>query len=131
MGVVRQVVLSARLQVDQASGPLPAYAKPVFGGADTLRGIRAGSAVGDNLVAASIEARAPVGSPLRMTRVGVLAFYDVGTTYDHGTRWRDKDLERGIGAGIFLVDPFVQLQLSVARGLGRSTRVHLATGVSF
>ena len=131
LGVIWQVVLAARVQMDFADGPLPAYAKPILGGADTLRGIRAGSAVGDNLWAGTIEARAPFTSVLRSTRLGVLAFYDTGATWDYGQRWRDAGREEGIGGGVFLVNPFFQFQLSVARGLGRSTRVHASTGVSF
>ena len=110
---------------------MPDYARPILGGADTLRGIRAGFGVGDNLWASSLEVRVPLTSVLRTSRLGVLAFYDTGATWDHGQRLRDGQREEGIGAGVFLVNPFVQLQLSVARGLGRSTRVHLSTGVSF
>lgn len=131
VGVIGQVVLAARLQVDAVDAPLPAYAQPIFGGADTLRGIRAGYAVGDNLWSAMVEARAPITSVLRSTRFGVLAFYDTGATWNHGQRWRDAGREEGVGGGVFLVNPFIQFQLSVARGLGRSTRVHASTGVSF
>jgi outer membrane protein assembly factor BamA len=131
VGVIGQVVLAARLQLDRASGSLPAYAQPILGGADTLRGIRAGHAVGDNLWAGTLEARAPLTSVLRTSKLGVLAFYDTGAVWSDGQRWRDVAREEGVGAGVFLVNPFVQLQLSVARGLGRSTRVHLSTGVSF
>ena len=131
LGVIGQVVIAARLQADLADGPLPAYAKPILGGADTLRGIRAGFAVGDNLWAGTIEARVPFTSVLRSTRLGVLGFYDTGATWDHGQRWRDAGREEGVGGGVFLVNPFFQFQLSIARGLGRSTRVHASTGVSF
>jgi outer membrane protein assembly factor BamA len=131
VGVIGQVVLAARLQLDQASGPLPDYARPILGGADTLRGLRAGFGVGDNLWASSLEARVPLSSVLRSSRLGVLAFYDTGATWNYGQRLRDGHREEGVGAGVFLVNPFVQLQLSVARGLGRSTRVHFSTGVSF
>jgi hypothetical protein len=131
LGVIGQVVLAARVQMDFADGPLPAYAKPILGGADTLRGIGAGFAVGDNLWAASVEARMPFTSVLRSTKLGVLAFYDTGATWDYARRWRDAGREEGVGAGVFLVNPFFQFQLSVARGLGRSTRVHASTGVSF
>jgi hypothetical protein len=51
--------------------------------------------------------------------------------YGHDQRWRDRRLERGVGAGLFIAAPFVQLQLDVARGIDRATRVHLTTGVSF
>lgn len=131
LGVVGQLVLAARLQLDQASGPLPAYAQPMLGGADTLRGIRAGYAVGDSLWAGTLEARAPLTSVLRTSKLGVLAFYDTGAVWSDGQRWRNAARHEGVGAGVFVVNPFVQLQLSVARGLGRGTRVHLSTGVSF
>lgn len=131
LGVLGQVVLAARLQVDAVDAPLPAYVQPIFGGADTLRGIRAGYTVGDNLWSAMVEARAPITSLLRTTRFGVLAFYDTGATWNYGQRWRDAGREEGVGGGIFLVNPFFQFQFSVARGLGRSTRVHASTGVSF
>ena len=105
LGVIGQVVIAARLQVDLADGPLPAYAKPILGGADTLRGIGAGFAVGDNLWAGTIEARAPFTSVLRSTRLGVLAFYDTGATWNYGQRWRDAGREEGVGGGVFLVQP--------------------------
>jgi hypothetical protein len=131
LGVIGQVVLAARVQMDFADGPLPAYAKPILGGADTLRGIGAGFAVGDNLWAGTVEARAPLTSVLRTTKLGVLAFYDTGATWNYGQRWQDAGREEGVGGGVFLISPFFQFQLSVARGLGRSTRVHASTGVSF
>ena len=131
LGVVGQVVVAARLQLDLANGPMPDYVRPILGGADTLRGIRAGFGVGDNLWASSLEVRAPITSVMRSARFGVLAFYDTGATWNHGLRRRDGMREEGVGAGVFLVNPFVQLQLSVARGLGRTTRVHFSTGVTF
>ena len=130
-GVIGQVVIAARLQIDASNGPLPAYAKPILGGADTLRGIRAGFAVGDNLWASSVEVRVPFNSVLRTTRLGVMGFYDTGAVWDHGQRWRNRGREQGVGGGVFLINPFIQFQLSVAHGLDRSTRVHVSTGVSF
>ncbi len=130
-GVIGQVVLAARVQVETSDGPLPAYAMPIVGGADTLRGLRAGFGVGDNMWAASVEARMPVTSVLRTTRIGLLAFHDAGVTWNHGERWRDRSRERGVGVGVFLINPFVQLQVSVARGLDHGTRVHASTGIGF
>ncbi len=130
-GLIGQVVLAARVQVETSDGPLPAYAMPLVGGADTLRGLRAGFGVGDNMWAASVEARVPVTSVLRTTRIGVLAFHDVGVTWNHGERWRDRSPERGVGVGVFLINPFVRLQVSVARGLDHGTRVHASTGIGF
>ena len=131
LGVIGQVVLAARLQVDFADGPLPAYAKPILGGADTLARHPRRLCRGRQPLGGTIEARAPFTSVLRSTRLGVLAFYDTGATWNYGQRWRDAGREEGVGGGVFLVNPFFQFQLSVARGLGRSTRVHASTGVSF
>ncbi len=131
VGLIGQVVLAGRLQVETSSGTLPAYAQPIFGGADTLRGVRAGYAVGDNLWSATLEARVPLSSPLRSTRTGVLAFYDTGATWNAGRARRDATRIEGIGGGVFLVSPIVRVQCTVARARGLSTRVHLSTGIAF
>jgi outer membrane protein assembly factor BamA len=131
LGVIGQTVLAARVHTIDSSGPTPPFANVLLGGAATLRGVRAGSFVGDNLVAMSAELRMPFTSPLRVARTGVTVFYDAGVAYGHDQRWRDRRLERGVGAGLFIAAPFVQLQLDVARGIDRATRVHLTTGVSF
>lgn len=130
-GAIGQLVIAARLQAEFSDGPLPAYAKPILGGADTLRGVRAGYAIGDNQWAGTVEARLPLTSVLRQARLGLLGFYDTGATWDHGQRWRDVARIEGVGGGVFLVTPVFQFQLSVARGLGLGTRVHASTGVSF
>jgi outer membrane protein assembly factor BamA len=131
LGTFGQLVIAARLQAELSDGPLPAYAKPILGGADTLRGVRAGYAVGDNQWAGTVEARLPLTSVLRQARFGLLGFYDTGATWDHGQRWRDADRIEGVGGGLFIVTPVFQFQLSVARGLGLGTRVHASTGVAF
>ncbi|BCS31049.1 hypothetical protein TBR22_A02490 [Luteitalea sp. TBR-22] len=130
-GVIGQLVIAARVQAEFADAPLPAYAKPILGGADTLRGVRAGYAVGDNQWAGTVEARLPITSVLRQARLGIVGFYDTGATWDHGQRWQDVERIEGVGGGMFLVTPVLQFQLSVARGLGIGTRVHASTGVSF
>ena len=131
VGLIGQVVLAGRVQLETSDAALPAYAQPIFGGADTLRGVRAGYAVGDNLWSATLEARAPLSSPLRTTRMGVLAFYDTGATWNAGQARRDATRVEGVGGGVFLVSPIFQIQCTVARALGLGTRVHVATGVSF
>jgi outer membrane protein assembly factor BamA len=131
LGLVGQSVLAVRLHTINTDGPTPPFAKALLGGAATLRGMRAGSFVGDNLVSTSAELRVPFSSPLNVARTGVALFYDAGVAWDHAEAWRDSRLERGVGAGLFITAPFVQLQLDVARGIDRSTRVHLTTGVRF
>ena len=73
----------------------PRICKPLLGGMSNLRGFRAGTAVGDTLVAGSLEIRAPLTSPLRVGKFGVNAFVDVGTVYDKGAHLGDQTLRPG------------------------------------
>jgi hemolysin activation/secretion protein len=111
--------------------PLPRDLSPMLGGTATLRGMRAGSAVGDTLVAGSVELRLPLTSPLSIGKLGVSAFVDTGTVYDKGRRLGDRELERGAGGGVWFSAAFLRLNLYVARALGRSTRAHFGTSVLF
>lgn len=131
LGLPRAAVLALRAQTVQTSGPAPAYAKAMVGGAASVRGWRAGSFVGDDMVAGSVELRVPVSSPVSLARSGLAVFYDAGVAYDHDQHWRDRRLERGVGVGLFITAPLFAVQLDVARGIDRGTRVHLSTGVSF
>jgi outer membrane protein assembly factor BamA len=131
LGLPRGAVLALRAQTTQADGPVPTYAKAMVGGAASLRGWRAGSAVGDNMAAGSAELRVPISSPVSLAHTGVAVFYDVGTVWDHGVRFRDQRLERGVGVGFFVAAPLFALQLDVAKGIDRGTRVHLSLGTSF
>src|SRR5207247_7437812 len=57
IGLVGQTVLVLRLLRADASRPLPAYLQPILGGLANVRGFKAGTAVGDTLVASSAELR--------------------------------------------------------------------------
>ncbi len=124
-------VLAVRSRVETADGFLPPYEKPLLGGAGSLRGFRAGSFVGDNLVAASIELRLPVTSPMHVGQSGIAIFADAGSVTDHGTRLRDARFERGFGAGWYLSAPMIRLGVDVAHGVGAGTRVHVTAGLKF
>lgn len=113
------------------SRPAPPYFKPILGGASNLRGFRAGTAIGDTLVAGSAELRIPLTSPLRMAKFGTSVFIDVGTTYDKGQRFRDQKLKRGVGGGVWATAALFRISLMVARGIGADTRVHFGAGVTF
>ena len=113
-----------------ADRPLPPYLKSMLGGMPNLRGFRRGAAVGDTLVASSIEVRTPLNSPLRVGRLGVSAFVDLGTTYDHGSRLADQQFERSIGGGAWLSAAMLRLDLVVAHGIGGTTRVHFGATLS-
>jgi len=131
VGLYRGMVLALRAVREDFSQPAPAFYKSVLGGSRNLRGFRAGYAIGDTLVAGSVELRIPTTSPLRMARFGYSIFMDAGTTYDQGQRFGDQKLEKGVGAGIWATAPLFRIGFSVARGLGSGTRVHIAAGLTF
>jgi len=131
VGLYRGMVLALRAVREDFSRPAPAFYKSVLGGSRNLRGFRAGYAVGDTLATGSIELRIPATSPLRIARFGYSIFMDAGTTYDHGERFGDQKLEKGVGAGIWATAPLFRIGFSVARGLGSGTRVHIAAGLTF
>ena len=130
-GLVGQSVLSFRVQYAGADGPQPDYARNLLGGARSLRGYRAGSFSGDNLLAASVELRIPLTSAMGLARAGVTVFADTGTVWDHGLKLSDSGFKSGIGAGGFLVASLFQMTLDVGFREGGDVRVHFATGVSF
>jgi hypothetical protein len=131
IGLFRQNVLVLRALREDADGPLPPYLKPILGGMANLRGFRAGTAVGDRLVAASGELLVPLTSPLSFGKMGIGAFVDAGAAYDYGQRLADQPLRRGAGGSIWFSAAFVRLNVALAHGIGSSTRVHVGGGVSF
>jgi outer membrane protein assembly factor BamA len=131
LGLYRGSVLALRGVREDFSRAAPAFYKSILGGSRNLRGFRAGRAVGDTLVAGSVELRVPTTSPLRMARFGYNVFMDVATTYDKGQRLRDQRLERGVGAGVWMIAPLFRLSVAVARGIGSGTRAHIGAGLTF
>ena len=131
LGLLGQTILVASAQRSAADGPLPNYLKAILGGQDSLRGFRAGTAVGDTLVAGSVEVRVPLTSPLRLGKVGVSGFTDAGTAYDHGGRFEDQAVKRGFGASVWCAAAFLRVNVAVAHGIGSSTRVHASGNLTF
>ena len=131
IGVPWQAVLVVRALREDADRSVPPYLKSMLGGVPNLRGFRRGAAVGDTLVAGSLELRVPLTSPLSIGKFGVSAFMDIGTVYDKGRRLADQHFERGIGGGIWFGAAFIRLSLVVAHGIGGDTRVHFGTSVNF
>jgi outer membrane protein assembly factor BamA len=131
LGLYRGSVLALRGVREDFSRAAPAFYKSILGGSRNLRGFRAGRAVGDTLVAGSVELRVPTTSPLRMAGFGYNVFMDVATTYDKGQRLRDQRLERGVGAGVWMIAPLFRLSVAVARGIGSGTRAHIGAGLTF
>ena len=130
LGLLGQSVLVVRALREDADRAVPPYLKSMLGGVSNLRGFRTGIAVGDTLVASSIELRVPLTSPLKIGKVGVSAFVDMAKTYDKGERFGDQKFERGVGGGVWFSAAFLRLSVAVAHGIGGSTRVHVGTTVS-
>jgi outer membrane protein assembly factor BamA len=131
VGLIGQSVVSVRARLDTSDGPLPPYEQWLLGGSSSLRGFKTGSFVGDNRALAGVELRVPLSSPLGITRLGLSTFVDSGTVYDHGVRLRDATFHNGAGAGVFLLAPFLQMNLDVAYGFDHGLRVHFTTGFQF
>jgi hypothetical protein len=73
----------------------------------------------------------PLTSPVGFGRIGVSAFVDVGTVYDHGERLVDQPWRQGVGGSVWLTAAFFRINLAVAHGIGASTRVHFGASVTF
>lgn len=102
LGLPGQSVLAARVQSVTAPGGVPRYEQQLLGGIPSLRGWDVGSAASDNLAAASLEWRQPLGSPRDLARVGVKGFFDVAAAYAAGDAMSDQHFQRGYGVGVFL-----------------------------
>jgi outer membrane protein assembly factor BamA len=131
LGVFGQSVLAVSVQYAGADGTPPDYARPLLGGADLLRGYRAGSFAGDNRLVGSIELRIPLTSPMGIAKAGMRMFADAGTVWDHGQALSAPAFKTGIGVGGFVVASLFQASLDVAVREGGDVRVHFAMGVSF
>ena len=135
--VGRQAVLAGRLFFAGASGPLPPYERSLLGGSPaaggTLRGWRAGGAVGDRIAAASIELRLPITSVLSEGRIGLRFFYDTAAAYDADRPLRDAAFREGAGAGVFFLPPGFGFPMSidVAGDPEGGVRVHVSAGFGF
>lgn len=135
--VGRQAVLAGRLFFAGASGPLPPYERSLLGGSPaaggTLRGWRAGVAVGDRIAAASIELRLPITSVLSEGRIGLRFFYDTAAAYDADRPIRDAAFRGGAGAGVFFLPPRFGFPMSidVAGDPEGGVRVHVIAGFGF
>lgn len=130
LGLPLQAVLVASARRNDADTPLPDVLKPLLGG-QSVRGFKAGSTAGDNLVTSSLELRVPLTSPLRRLKVGVSAFVDAGTVYDEGERFADQNLRRGVGGGVWFAATVFRFSVAVARGSEGLTRVHANGGLRF
>ena len=129
--VVPRTTFMLRGQLERSDAPLPQAEQSLLGGADSLRGYRAGHRVGDSLAAVSAEARVALNSPMRGALFGVRGFIDAGTVWNSGTRLADQRFERGVGGGVFLGVAVAMLNLDVAWPEDGKPRVHFGMGISF
>jgi surface antigen Omp85-like protein/surface antigen-like variable number repeat protein len=132
VGLFGQLVVGVRAQRIAADPSLPAYLKPIFGGAANVRGFSAGTTIGDTLTATSAELILPLTSPLRLARLGVSAFTDAGTvSCSAGQPSCDPSWKRGYGGSVWATAAMFRINVAVAHGVGSSTRVHVNGDVSF
>ena len=112
-----------------AADPLPPFEKALLGGIPSLRGWDVGSAVGDNLAAASAEILMPLTSPLQQfARFGVKLFADTGAVR-RGPGDGRPALRWGYGA-VFLNATVFSFGLDLGWREGRGTpNAHVQLGV--
>ena len=131
IGTFGQQVLVVRALREDANRPQPLYLRSLLGGWSNLRGFEAGFKTGDTLVAASLEYRIPISSPLSFGKLGVSVFADWGTVYEKGQRFRDQTLDRGVGASVWIAMTGFRIGLGLAHGKGAGTRVSFGGGLTF
>jgi outer membrane protein assembly factor BamA len=131
VGLLGQSIVAVRALRQDADRPLPPYLKPLLGGMANLRGLAAGTAAGDTLFATSAELIVPLMSPLNVAKIGVSAFVDAGTAYDHGAKLSDQTLKQGYGGSAWLSAAFLRMNIAVAHGRGSATRVQFGLSTSF
>jgi hemolysin activation/secretion protein len=112
--------------------PAPLYLRSLLGGWSNLRGFEAGFRTGDTVLATSLEWRMPITSPLSsFGKMGVSAFVDWGTAYDHGQQLRDQKWDQGVGGAVWLTITAFRMSIGVAHGRGSGTRVNFGGGLTF
>ncbi len=131
IGLIGQTVGQVRILRSDSDAALPRYLKPLLGGMANLRGFEAGTAAGDTLMATSAELVVPLTSPVSFGRIGVSAFIDAGTVYDHGQRLSEQTWKQGIGGSVWFSAAFFRMNVAVAHGRGASTRAHVGASVGF
>lgn len=131
LGMPFGTTLVARIRRQDSNRRLPDFERPLFGGIATVRGFALGDDIGDTLLSTSAELRVPLTSPLRVGQFGLSAFIDAGTIYDKGERLEGQVFKQGVGGGLWIAATVFRLSLSVAHGVGGSTRAHFETTLLF
>jgi len=131
LGLFGQTIFAVRAMRRDSDQPLPPYLQPTLGGMGTVRGFKAGTAIGDTLVAGSAELIVPIGPALSFGKIGVSAFGDTGTIYDKGDRLADQRFKQGYGVGFWITAAFLRFNVAVAHGKHATTRVHVGGDITF
>jgi outer membrane protein assembly factor BamA len=124
VGVAGPAVLAVRAQARGAGSALPLAEWALLGGAQSVRGYRAGYRAGENLAAISAELRVPVNSLRAAARVGVRTFVEAGAAWRTAARARKQPFDRGIGGGLFIGFAGVSAGVDVAWPERGRPRVH-------
>ena len=131
VGLFGPAVLRARAQYRGSDAPLPRFARPLLGGAGSVRGHPVGAAAGDRLAAASVEVRAPLDAPYHAVRYGARIFFEAGAVAGAGEPFRGAAIHRGLGGGLFLAAPLLTVGLDAASDFEGGFRLHLSAATRF
>jgi len=131
IAIVGQHVLVLHFLTEDANEAEPPYLRSILGGFSTVRGFETGFLTGDKMAAGSIEWRIPVRSPLRIGKIGVTAFFDAGTAWDHGQAFVDQHIYKGVGGSAWISVASFRLAMAVGYGFGAGTHVHFSGGIGF
>jgi len=131
IGIGGQHVLVLHFLTEAANQAEPLYLRSILGGFSTVRGFETGFLTGDKMAAGSIEWRIPVRSPLRVGKIGVTAFFDAGTAWDHGQAFVDQHIYKGAGGTAWFSVASFRLSMAVGYGFGSGTHVHFSGGIGF
>lgn len=129
--VFGRTVLAGWVRSEHASDPLPAFMRPVIGGARTLRGHETDAYSGDNLFLATVELRVPLTPVAALYKGGIFGFYDWGAVWDDGTAFDDAVMHEGVGIGAWFIVSGIGANLSVANNRDGEWRVHFGSGLKF
>ncbi len=87
--------------------------------------------MGDSLVSGSLELRVPLTSPLNFGRSGSARSWMPAIVYDEGLCHPEQPWQRGIGGSVWFTAAVVRINLSVAHGVGASTRVQVLGNLAY
>jgi outer membrane protein assembly factor BamA len=130
-GLVGQTIIAGQFLYRGANGRLPDYERPFLGGANTLRGYKAGVFSGDNSASASLELRMPLTPLRKIYHAGIDVFTDSGAIYDHGMPLGSAKFKHSAGLGGYFLIMGFGLKADLAYNMHDAFRLHFSTGFRF